>query len=99
EYEGERTFKNQSGQCGEEVTSPRACGINGNVCRETQNSVKLLEERLGLAPQVAQPMPAGDEEIPVDVYGGCAASDSSGSSALVGLGLAALFTARRRRRR
>ena len=46
-YNGDRSFKNQTAQCGEDVARP--CGINGNVCRPNQNSVTLLTERLGAA--------------------------------------------------
>ncbi len=47
EYNGERSFKDQTVSCGE--YSQRACGINGSVCRPNQNSVRLLRERLGTA--------------------------------------------------
>ncbi len=45
DYTGNRTFKNQTASCGEDVTRP--CGINGSTCRANQNSVALLTERLG----------------------------------------------------
>lgn len=48
-YNGNRTFKNQAAQCGEDVQRP--CGINGSVCRQNQNSVTLLTERLGAKAQ------------------------------------------------
>ena len=44
-YTGNRTFKNQTASCGEDVTRP--CGINGSTCRANQNSVTLLTDRLG----------------------------------------------------
>jgi MYXO-CTERM domain-containing protein len=47
QYNGNRSFKNQTVQCGEDT--PRPCGINGSVCRQNQNSVALLTERLGPA--------------------------------------------------
>lgn len=45
DYNGNRSFKNQAASCGEDVQRP--CGINGSVCRNNQNSVTLLTERLG----------------------------------------------------
>ncbi len=45
DYTGNRTFKNQTVSCGEDVTRP--CGINGSTCRANQNSVTLLTDRLG----------------------------------------------------
>ncbi|MBL0219705.1 MAG: hypothetical protein IPQ07_38295 [Myxococcales bacterium] len=45
DYTGNRSFKNQTASCGEDVTRP--CGINGSTCRANQNSVALLTERLG----------------------------------------------------
>jgi MYXO-CTERM domain-containing protein len=47
EYNANRSFKNQTASCGEDVTRP--CGINGSTCRANQNSVALLTERLGPA--------------------------------------------------
>lgn len=46
-YNGNRSFKNQTASCGEDVA--RQCGIGGSVCRPNQNSVQLLTERLGPA--------------------------------------------------
>ena len=46
DYNGNRSFKNQAASCGEDVQRP--CGINGSVCRNNQNSVTLLNERLGI---------------------------------------------------
>jgi uncharacterized protein (TIGR03382 family) len=50
-YNGNRTFKDQTVSCGEYQS--RSCGIGGSVCRPSQNSVQLLNERLGLADLVA----------------------------------------------
>jgi hypothetical protein len=50
-YNGKRTFKDQTVSCGE--YSSRACGIGGSVCRPNQNSVQLLTQRLGLADVIA----------------------------------------------
>jgi hypothetical protein len=50
-YNGNRTFKDQTVSCGE--YSNRACGIGGSTCRPNQNSVQLLNQRLGIADAVA----------------------------------------------
>jgi hypothetical protein len=50
-YSGKRTFKDQTVSCGEYQN--RACGIGGSVCRPNQNSVQLLNQRLGPADLVA----------------------------------------------
>ncbi|HWO24756.1 MAG TPA: Ig-like domain-containing protein [Kofleriaceae bacterium] len=55
-YEGRRWFQNLSASCGEDKARP--CGLNGSMCRQNQNSVALLIERLGLK------APAGDAVAP-----------------------------------
>ncbi|HUS32254.1 MAG TPA: Ig-like domain-containing protein [Kofleriaceae bacterium] len=50
-YNGNRTFKDQTVACGE--YSNRPCGIGGSTCRPNQNSVQLLNQRLGQADLVA----------------------------------------------
>jgi hypothetical protein len=50
-YSGKRTFKDQTVSCGEYQN--RACGIGGSVCRQNQNSVQLLNARLGQADLIA----------------------------------------------
>lgn len=66
DYNGKRTFKDQTVSCGEYQN--RACGIGGSVCRPNQNSVQLLNERLGTADVVAPTMsitaPADGAEVP-----------------------------------
>ena len=98
DYTGDRTFKNQAAPCGE--YGNRLCGINGNMCRNTQNSVALLTERLGPAsgttptpPATQDPQSTGESHIE---GGGCAATGGRSSLAL---GLAALAFLRRRRSR
>jgi hypothetical protein len=54
DYSGKRTFKDQTVSCGEYQN--RACGIGGTACRPNQNSVQLLNQRLGLADLVAPTM-------------------------------------------
>lgn len=67
-YNGNRTFQDQDATCGESMSAPRQCGINGSVCRPTQNSVQLLAERLGLAdaiaPTVAVTSPPNNAIVP-----------------------------------
>lgn len=64
-YNGNRSFKDQTVSCGE--YSNRACGIGGSVCRNNQNSVQLLTERLGkadlVAPTLAITSPADGETV------------------------------------
>src|SRR5262245_49384478 len=47
DYNGKRSFKDQLVSCGE--FNARACGIGGSVCRNKQNSVQLLLQRIGAA--------------------------------------------------
>ena len=59
-YERRRWFQNQDASCGEDDARP--CGLNGSVCRQKQNSVALLLQRVGLRGQ------AGDTVAPtVDI--------------------------------
>lgn len=44
-YAGKRTFQDQDAQCGE--STPRNCGFGATACRPSQNSYRLLLERLG----------------------------------------------------
>lgn len=64
-YNGDRSFKDQTVPCGEYQN--RACGIGGSVCRPNQNSVQLLTERLGradlVAPTLSITSPADGETV------------------------------------
>jgi len=71
-YDGDRTFQDAMAPCGE--YTDRKCGINGNMCRQRQNSVALLEQRLGARGASST---SGD---------GSAATDHSGSSGSLGTG-------------
>ena len=68
DYTGNRSFKNQTASCGEDVTRP--CGINGSTCRANQNSVALLTERLGaktgdtVAPTASISSPSNNATVP-----------------------------------
>jgi hypothetical protein len=65
-YSGKRTFKDQTVSCGEYQNRP--CGIGGTTCRPNQNSVQLLNDRLGLADAIAPTMtitaPADGATVP-----------------------------------
>ncbi|HEY5946945.1 MAG TPA: Ig-like domain-containing protein [Kofleriaceae bacterium] len=52
-YNGNRAFQDQAASCGEDTA--RVCGINGSTCRQNQNSVLLLRERLGAAGDLVAP--------------------------------------------
>ncbi|HSR99560.1 MAG TPA: hypothetical protein VLM79_21050 [Kofleriaceae bacterium] len=98
DYDGDRTFQDQSAACGE--FSDRKCGINGTACRQRQNSVALLRQRLG--PHGGSAIPSGDDtsddndpaEPDRGLLGGCTAADGSSGCAMA---LALLLLRRRRR--
>jgi hypothetical protein len=92
EYSGDRSFKDQMANCGE--FGSRQCGINGSVCRDRQNSVQLLESRLGRRGA------EGDPSGPLTTTTGPEASGcaASGSGAPLGTGVVVLGLAFRRRR-
>jgi uncharacterized protein (TIGR03382 family) len=92
DYDGPRTFKDTMASCGE--FGDRQCGINGSVCRSRQNSVSLLESRLGRRGA------EGDSSGPLTTTtgpedSGCAAS-GSGAPLSAGLVVLGLFVRRRR---
>ncbi|HVK84605.1 MAG TPA: hypothetical protein VM513_10890 [Kofleriaceae bacterium] len=97
DYDGDRAFQDQDAACGEREARP--CGIGGNVCRETQNSVALLGERLGRAGSSSsggsQVPPGSSISSPLDDEGGCAAGGSAGLL----VGLVGVFVRRLQRRR
>lgn len=108
DYDGDRSFKDRMASCGE--FEDRKCGINGNMCRQRQNSVQLLRERLGTRGSNTTPGttdnpdpddspgssdPTDDRDHDRSQLGGCAAGGGS-----TGIAMAlALAGARRRRRR
>jgi MYXO-CTERM domain-containing protein len=69
-YDGRRWFQNMNASCGEDKARP--CGLNGSTCRQTQNAVSLLIERVGMkgqagdavAPTVAITSPYNGETVP-----------------------------------
>jgi uncharacterized protein (TIGR03382 family) len=56
-YAGARRFQDRDAACGE--TTARPCGVAGNTCRATQNSVQLLLARLGAADRDNDPPSIG----------------------------------------
>ena len=94
DHDGDRTFQDEPSFCGE--FELRTCGIGGNTCRATQNSVALLSERLGVA-GAADGDPDDTDETgdrrPRVTGAGCATGASS--SGLVPLALALLLLSRR----
>jgi hypothetical protein len=84
-YTGDRSFKNEFASCGE--SNPRPCGLNGSTCRDKQNSVQLLGERLGW-------QPGSTEDDNAEIRGGCAAT---GHSNLQAAALVAMVLLRKRR--
>ncbi|MFN0246101.1 MAG: MYXO-CTERM sorting domain-containing protein [Kofleriaceae bacterium] len=96
DYDGDRVFQDEDAFCGEYEL--RSCGVGGNVCRDTQNSVELLTQRLGRAGETdggseGQGNSTSDDPIAV----GCNAGQGAGAG--IGMfGFALLGVVRRRRR-
>ena len=67
-YNGLKKFQNTNAQCGE--YSARTCGLPGTgvVCSQTQNSVTMLNQRIGaadaLAPSVSITSPSNGATVP-----------------------------------
>lgn len=96
DYTGDRTFQDAMASCGE--YSDRACGINGTTCRRRQNSVALLEERIGRRTAAGSGSGSGPGNNPAGpgIPGGCTAAGGAAPGAMA---LALLGLLRRRRRR
>jgi hypothetical protein len=88
-YSGDRKFADQAVACGEFTVRP--CGIRGATCRANQNSVALLDDRLGSAGTT--PVTSVVTEPSSELNGGC--STTGTGTPLLGLLLAGL---RRKRR-
>lgn len=73
-----RSFMNEEVQCGE--YAGRTCGIGGNVCSDTQNTYKLLADRIGLAVERAGDSISLTTE---DEASGCNAHGSNASAPLL----------------
>lgn len=96
DYDGDRSFQDQMASCGE--FEGRECGINGSTCRQRQNSVALLRERLGTRGATATGGGGGDTDqrrSSTGFPGGCTVGGGSGHGAIA----LALLALRRRRRR
>jgi uncharacterized protein (TIGR03382 family) len=96
-YDGDRRFQDRMVSCGE--YADRACGINGSTCRQRQNSVALLKERLGAhGASATGGAGAGTDQDPAGsgTTGGCTAAGGPPSGAMA---LALLGWLRHRRRR
>jgi hypothetical protein len=99
DYDGDRAFQDVDAKCGEKEERP--CGINGSVCRPSQNSVALLTERLGAkdgggtndgGSTVA---PGATTSSPLDEEAGCS-TGGGGTGLFAGLGLLGLVALRSR---
>lgn len=66
QYSGKRSFQDVLSDCGE--SSVRPCGIGGSTCRNKQNSVALLRERVGTAnsnpPVISNVSPSTGTTVP-----------------------------------
>jgi uncharacterized protein (TIGR03382 family) len=98
DYTGDRTFQDEMASCGE--YSDRACGINGTTCRRRQNSVSLLEQRIGRRSAAGSgsggATGSGNDPAGPGIPGGCSAAGGASPGAMA---LALLGVIRRRRRR
>jgi uncharacterized protein (TIGR03382 family) len=95
DYPGERTFQNETAACGEDVARP--CGIDSHVCWQKQNSVQLLESRLGRRGTGAPDATGTSNTTTAEPEAsGCQASGSAGVPLV--LAFAGLLRRRRRRR-
>ena len=92
QHQPAREFVDQDAACGESAARP--CGLNGNMCRASQNSYQILSERLGLAGSTA---PQSTEPDPAEL-GGCAATRGAGSAtSMLVLAIGAMIRRRSRR--
>jgi hypothetical protein len=80
QYNGTRSFKDQTVSCGEYQNRP--CGIGGSTCRANQNSVQLLYARVGkadlVAPMIAITSPADGATVEPGFSVEATASDDVG---------------------
>ncbi len=95
EYDGDRVFQDEDAFCGE--FELRTCGIGGNVCRDTQNSVELLTQRLGRKGESDGGSDQSDTTSDDAFAVGCNAGRGAGSTG--GAVLLALLAVVSRRRR
>jgi hypothetical protein len=98
DYNGDRTFQDTMASCGE--FADRNCGINGTMCRQRQNSVALLEQRLGVrgASNTSGPGSAANDHSGTAGSGTTGGCTAAGGGTGVAMALAFLGVFRRRRR-
>ncbi len=105
-YDDKRAFRDEASACGEFAVRP--CGIDGSNCRASQNSARILGERLGYRNGLSAPSTtssSGADEFAAGeaptVTAGCATGSTSLGlgSALSALGLFVLGSTRRRRQK
>jgi uncharacterized protein (TIGR03382 family) len=95
DYAGPRAFQDEMVPCGE--FDDRMCGINGSVCRERQNSVAMLESRLGRRGAEGVPSEPLTTTTEPEVMAGCQAS-GSGAPLWAGFVVVGALWRRRKRR-
>jgi len=93
DYDGNRSFQNEMATCGE--FDARDCGIDGSVCRDGQNSVALLTNRLGARGAEGD---SGDLTTTTEPEASSGCSASGSGAPLIGVPLVAVLLRRRRRR-
>jgi len=95
DYAGNRSFQDAMASCGE--YSDRMCGINGSVCRDRQNSVLMLESRLGRRGAEGEPSGPLTTTTEPEATAGCQASGSGAPLWAAAVVASALFRRRKRR--
>jgi len=99
DYDGDRTFRDEMASCGE--FSDRACGVNGTTCRQRQNSVALLKQRLGTRRDGSSSNGSANDRNDAAGSGmtsGCT-TGSGGTGVAMALAYFGVICRRRRRRR
>lgn len=94
DYVGDRKFQDRTASCGE--YADRTCGVNGAMCRQRQNSVALLEERLGV--HGASALSGGSDSSTEDPAGSGGAGGCTAAGGTQGAMALALLVVLRRRR-
>jgi len=95
DYTGDRSFQDEMASCGE--YDDRMCGINGSVCRDRQNSVLMLESRLGRRGAEGEPSGPLTTTTGPEATAGCQASGSGAPLWAGAVVLGALWRRRKRR--
>jgi uncharacterized protein (TIGR03382 family) len=95
DYVGDRKFQDRMASCGE--YADRTCGVNGVTCRQRQNSVALLQQRLGVR-GASVPSGGADPSTPNPAGSGGAGGCTAAGGTQGAMALALLGVLRRRRR-